>query len=186
MAVVGGYEAPVSTAHRRPRPTTGEGLAHLGLFIVSSLVMAILTQVFLIGFALVPFALRRTGRRGRDFFACFIPLYGGVLFVETMWRLTASYVYWSPRSDLPSSPMFFYGVGRSEPWIGPKVRRPLAAGDEVKLARRVNVDDGVTLERRYVTTVSDVAEVDGKALALVVSPIDSFHWVPVGDLELVR
>ena len=148
--------------------------------------MAILTQVFLIGFALVPFALRRTGRRGRDFFACFIPLYGVVLFVETMWRLTASYVYWSPRSDLPSSPMFFYGVGRSEPWIGPKVRRPLAPGDEVKLVRKVNLDDGGLLKRRYVTTVSDVAEVDGTVVARVVSPAESHHWVAVRDLELVR
>jgi hypothetical protein len=111
MSVVRDPEASVSRT-RRPQASGGEGLAHVALFVVTGIAIAALVQLY-IGFVVLPFAMRKTGRRGRDTFAILIPLYGAVLFIQTMWRMSAGQVYWSPRSDLPSSPMFFYGTGRA-------------------------------------------------------------------------
>jgi hypothetical protein len=61
---------------------------------------------FVIGYFMIPFALRRTGRRARDILMLLIPVWGVVVCVQTFWRLSARRLYWSPCSDLASRPLF--------------------------------------------------------------------------------
>jgi hypothetical protein len=86
-------------------PGPDNRLVHFLLFAVAT-VVAYFALGFLVGFVAVPFVLRSTGRRGRDFFMLFIPIWGAVVFVQTLWRLSAQRMCWLPRRDLPSKPLF--------------------------------------------------------------------------------
>jgi hypothetical protein len=85
--------------------TEDEGISHLLRFLAVLVVMQACIAVVL-GYFMIPFALRRTGRRARDILMLLIPVWGVVLRVQTFWRLSARRIYWSPRTDLPSRPLF--------------------------------------------------------------------------------
>src|SRR5262245_45177437 len=82
-------------------PPPSNWFLHFLAFAVASVVLYF-AMAFLVGFVALPFALRATGRRGRDFFMLFIPFWGTVVVVQTLWRLTAGRMCWLPRRDLPS------------------------------------------------------------------------------------
>jgi hypothetical protein len=79
--------------------------AHFLLFVVVAAVFY-LAVLFLIGLLLLPFALRASGRRARDLLMVLIPLWGTIVVVQTMWRLSARRICWLPRHDLASKPLF--------------------------------------------------------------------------------
>jgi hypothetical protein len=80
-------------------------LVHFLLFVVVSAVFY-LAILFLIGILLLPFALRLTGRRARDIVMTLIPLWGTIVMVQTMWRLSARRICWLPRPEILSKPLF--------------------------------------------------------------------------------
>jgi hypothetical protein len=85
--------------------TEDEGIFHLLRFLAVLVVMqACIAALF--GYFMIPFALRRSGRRARDILMLLIPPWGVVLWVQTFWRQSARRIYWSPRIDLPSRPLF--------------------------------------------------------------------------------
>ena len=89
----------------RPVPPSESWIVHFLKFVAAS-VVAYFALAFLIGLVAMPFALGVTGRRPRDFFMLFIPLWGSVVLVQTLWRLTASRMCWLPRRDRLSKPLF--------------------------------------------------------------------------------
>ena len=60
----------------------------------------------LVGFVALGLAMRITGRRARDVLMVFVPIWGGIVFIQTLWRLTANRICWLPRTDMPSKPLF--------------------------------------------------------------------------------
>ena len=89
----------------RVLPESDNGSIHALRFIGLAFVFY-LAAFFLIGFLAIPFALRATGRRARDFLMLFIPIWGAVLLVQTLWRLSPRRMCWLPRTNLPSKPLF--------------------------------------------------------------------------------
>jgi hypothetical protein len=94
-------------------PTEDKDTIHLLRFLAVLVVMQVCIAG-LFGYFMIPFALRRTGRRARDFFMLLIPVWGVFLWVETFWRLSARRIHWSPRTDLPSRPLFGPAVLRKD------------------------------------------------------------------------
>jgi hypothetical protein len=86
-------------------PTEDKDTIHLLRFLAVLVVMQVCIAG-LFGYFMIPFALRRTGRRARDILMLLIPVWGVVVWVQTFWRLSARRIYWSPRTDLPSRPLF--------------------------------------------------------------------------------
>jgi hypothetical protein len=86
-------------------------LRFLGVLVVMQACVALL-----IGYLMIPFALRRTGRRARDILMLLIPVWGLVVWVQTSWRLSARRICWSPRTDLPSRPLFGPAVLPIDRW----------------------------------------------------------------------
>ena len=77
-------------------PSDDGGMAHFLRFVIVLAVMQVCVA-FLFGYFIIPFALRRTGRRARDILMLLIPVWGVVVWVQTFWRLSARRIYWSPR-----------------------------------------------------------------------------------------
>jgi hypothetical protein len=96
-------------------PPEDGGMLHflrfLGVLVVMQACVALL-----IGYLMIPFALRRTGRRARDILMLLIPVWGLVVWVQTSWRLSARRICWSPRTDLPSRPLFGPAVLPIDRW----------------------------------------------------------------------
>ena len=78
-------------------------LGHFVRYLLIGLVMGIIPIVNIVWFAI---ALSKTGRRKRDLLMLLIPIWGLVVHVQTVWRYTARNIYWSVRSDRPSSSLF--------------------------------------------------------------------------------
>jgi hypothetical protein len=87
-------------------PPPDNWFLHFLAFAVGLAVLVFAIGLFVLCAAALPFALRKTGRRARDSFMLFIPIWGAVLLIETVWRLTARRMCWLPRRDLPSKPLF--------------------------------------------------------------------------------
>jgi hypothetical protein len=81
------------------------GFVHFLRFLLIYFVMALACYI-LIGIVWLGFALGHTGRRARDLLMLFIPIWGTVVVVQTIWRYTAKNVYWSVRADHPSKSLF--------------------------------------------------------------------------------
>lgn len=81
------------------------GLVHFLRYLLIWAVVAISMYV-LVGFVLIALMLSWTGRRKRDVLMMLIPIWGGIVGVQTLWRYTAKNVYWSARKDRPSKSMF--------------------------------------------------------------------------------
>lgn len=99
-----GYGLVPGTSGVRPLVPDSGGvhfLRHIGI----SLVVCLTTYV-LIGLVWWMFILAQTGRRKRDILMFFIPIWGVVVAVQSMWRYTAKNVYWSARADRPSKSLF--------------------------------------------------------------------------------
>lgn len=90
-----------SAAGTKPDPGFMHFLRFLGILILMSALSAVL-----IGLVWFVIALSSTGRRKRDVLMLFIPIWGVILNVQTMWRYTAKNVYWSVRDDRPSKSLF--------------------------------------------------------------------------------
>ena len=86
-------------------PPAENWFIHFLLFAVVMIVLY-LAMAFLVGVAALPFALRATGRRARDFLMFLIPFWGRSYSCKTVWRLSARRMCWLPRHDLPSKPLF--------------------------------------------------------------------------------
>jgi hypothetical protein len=93
----------------RSLPESDNGGLHFLRFLVLAAVWYLALSVF-IGLIAIPFALRATGRRARDTLMVLIPLWGAVVVVQTLWRLSARRMSWLPRTDLPSKPLFGPGI----------------------------------------------------------------------------
>jgi len=90
----------------RPAPASSfNWFVHLLLFLACAVVLYVGIS-FVVGLFALPFALRATGRRARDFLMFFIPLWGTVVLVQTVWRISDRRISWLPRPDLPSRPLF--------------------------------------------------------------------------------
>jgi hypothetical protein len=91
-------------------PPSDGGFVHFLLFLLVT-ALAYLSVALIVGYVLIPlFGLRRTGRRARDVWMLFIPVWGAVVLVQTFWRLAARRMYWLPRRDLFSKPLFGPGI----------------------------------------------------------------------------
>lgn len=92
-------------ADRPPPPQSFNWILHFLLFVVCAVILYAGIS-FVVGLIALPFALRATGRRGRDLFMLLIPLWGTIVLVQTVWRLSDRRISWLPRPDLPSRPIF--------------------------------------------------------------------------------
>ena len=72
-------------------------LKFLGIYIAMSIACGLI-----VGFFWLASVLSTTGRRKRDLLMLFIPIWGIIVLVQTIWRYTAEAVYWSVRADRPS------------------------------------------------------------------------------------
>ena len=86
-------------------PREDNGFVHFLRFLVAWLLMVMLIYV-IVGFVWMMFAMSATGRRKRDVLMLFIPIWGTIVGVQTMWRYTAKNVYWSVRPDRVSKSLF--------------------------------------------------------------------------------
>jgi hypothetical protein len=93
------------TDHDRTLPPESNWLLHLALFTAAAAILYVACSL-LVGFVVVGMAMRITGRRGRDVLMLLIPIWGSIVFVQTVWRLTANRIGWLPRTDRPSKPLF--------------------------------------------------------------------------------
>lgn len=93
------------TDYDRTLPPESNWLAHFFLFAGATAVLY-LACTFLVGFVALGLAMRITGRRARDVLMLLIPIWGSVVVIQTMWRLTATRICWLPRTDMPSKPLF--------------------------------------------------------------------------------
>jgi hypothetical protein len=93
------------TDYDRTVPPESNWLLHFALFAATAAILYVACQV-LVGFVAFALAMRITGRRGRDVLMLLIPIWGSIVFVQTVWRLTANRICWLPRVDLPSKPLF--------------------------------------------------------------------------------
>jgi hypothetical protein len=90
----------------RPSPPPAfNWLLHFLLFLVAMAVLYVGIS-FVVGLFALPFALRAAGRRARDLLMLLIPLWGTVVLIQTVWRITDRRISWLPRPDLPSRPLF--------------------------------------------------------------------------------
>jgi hypothetical protein len=80
-------------------------LVHFLRYMVIGLVMG-LSMLLIVGIFWLATAMSSTGRRKRDILMLFIPLWGTIVQVQTLWRYTAKNVYWSVRADRPSKSLF--------------------------------------------------------------------------------
>ena len=91
---------------RPPAPLRPDNwLAHFLLFLLISMSMIALASL-LVGFVWLAFAMGATGRRKRDILMMPIPIWGTIVFIQTVWRYTAKNVYWSVRADRVSNTPF--------------------------------------------------------------------------------
>jgi hypothetical protein len=88
----------------RPAVEDG-GFVHFLRYILIATVLSALSA-FLVGVIWYMIMLSSTGRRKRDVLMAFIPIWGVVVSIQTVWRYTAKNVYWSVRSDRTSSSLF--------------------------------------------------------------------------------
>lgn len=91
--------------HDQPLPTPDNWIPHFLLFAVA-LAALYLACALLVGFVILVVALRTTGRRARDILMILIPVWGEIVVIQTVWRLTAFRMCWLPRQDMPSKPLF--------------------------------------------------------------------------------
>jgi hypothetical protein len=97
---------PPATGYPQPTALKPDGgVMHFVRFLLISIVMSALGVVF-VGIIWAAIALSSTGRRKRDLLMYFIPVWGIIVNIQTLWRYTAKNVYWSPRSDRPSKSLF--------------------------------------------------------------------------------
>ena len=82
------------------------GFVHFLRYLLIGIIMSLLISVFFLGLVWFAFALAQTGRRKRDVLMYFIPIWGIVVWVQTIWRYTAKDIYWSARADRPSNSLF--------------------------------------------------------------------------------
>lgn len=88
----------------RPLVEDGGGIHFLRFFgIYLVLALSVYIIVGLVWWAII---LSQTGRRKRDMLMMFIPIWGAVVAVQSVWRYTAKNVYWSARADRPSKSLF--------------------------------------------------------------------------------
>jgi hypothetical protein len=86
------------------------GWAHFGWFLLVAIMVSLLFYV-IVGWILVPLLVfRRTGYRARDVLWLFVPIWGAVVEIRTIWRWADRRVYWTPRPDLWSKPLFGPGI----------------------------------------------------------------------------
>ena len=90
-------------AQTMPATTPDGGFMHFLRFLGIGILMGILPLIGIIWFVI---ALSSTGRRKRDLLMLFIPVWGIIVNVQTIWRYTAKNVYWKPRDDRPSKSLF--------------------------------------------------------------------------------
>lgn len=103
---VPGTDALPQAAPRTAQPLRPDGgFVHFLRYLLIGLVMGLLCYV-IVGLVWFAFALSATGRRKRDILMFFIPIWGSVVSVQTIWRYTAKNVYWSVRSDRISKSLF--------------------------------------------------------------------------------
>jgi hypothetical protein len=91
--------------YERTLPDESNWQLHFVLFAAASAILYVACN-FLVGFAALALAMRITGRRARDVLMLLIPIWGSIVFVQTVWRLTANRICWLPRTDMPSRPLF--------------------------------------------------------------------------------
>lgn len=87
-------------------PPTGETAdstwRHVGRYLGASFAVG-LAMVVLVGLFWQARILARTGYRRRDLLLLLVPLVNVIVPTRSLWRYTARDVYWSARSDRPSS-----------------------------------------------------------------------------------
>lgn len=81
------------------------GFVHLLRFLLVDVAMSLLCYL-LVGVIWLMFAMSSTGRRKRDILMLVVPIWGTVVWTQTLWRYTAKNVYWSARVDRPSRSLF--------------------------------------------------------------------------------
>lgn len=162
----------------------GWALVHFLWFLVGMSVMVTVTVTTygIVGVLLTIPLLRMTGRRAGDAWALFIPLYGAALMILTVWRSTAGFVYWSPRFELGSRPLFWYG-----PATAPSDRHSLKRivpepGETVLFIQRVRLDDGNRIPRGVRAPVLATGNADGEAVVSVEYGGEP-HWVALSAVE---
>jgi hypothetical protein len=92
-------------ADRPPPPPSFGWFLHFLVFLVAVAILYVGIS-FVVGLFALPFALRSTGRRARDLLMLLIPLWGTIVLIQTVWRITDRRISWVPRPDLPSRPLF--------------------------------------------------------------------------------
>lgn len=85
-------------------PLPDPGFRHFLRFF-GVLVLLQLSFLFIVGLVWLMFILSQVGYRKRDVLLTFIPIYGEVVLVRTVWRYTARNAYWSPHPGRPSHPL---------------------------------------------------------------------------------
>jgi hypothetical protein len=93
------------TDHDRTVPANSNWLLHFVLFAGAAAVLYVSCTI-LVGFVALMGAMRITGRRARDLLMLLIPVWGPIVVIQTLWRLTANHICWLPRTDMPSKPLF--------------------------------------------------------------------------------
>jgi hypothetical protein len=91
--------------HDRTLPAESNWLLHFALFAASAAILYVACS-FVVGFVALGLGLRITGRRARDLLMLLIPIWGAIVVIQTIWRLTSNRISWLPRTDMPSKPLF--------------------------------------------------------------------------------
>lgn len=81
------------------------GFVHFLRFLLVWFLMG-LSCLFVVGIVWVMIALSNTGRRKRDILMFYIPVWGAIVQIQTLWRYSAKNVYWSVRTDRGSKSLF--------------------------------------------------------------------------------
>jgi hypothetical protein len=89
----------------RDLPTPDDWFPHFIRFTLA-MVGTYFACALLFGFVLLAYALRNTGRRARDILMLLVPVWGEIVVIQTVWRVTAFRMCWLPRQDMPSRPLF--------------------------------------------------------------------------------